>query len=183
MNLTGTIELETERFILRKASKNDAVAMYKNWASDDEVTKYLNWDTHQSLKDSVKILKMWESQYDNLAFFQWIIELKAESTAIGTISLFSVHLKDGSCEIGYCLGRKYWNQGIMSEACHRILGFAFNTVGFTVVYSRHHINNPASGRVMEKNGMKYIGVQEEFSNKTQSIIKTNRYVIRKEEFE
>jgi len=41
MNHKGTVTLETERLILRRCTLDDAEAMFQNWASDDEVTKYL----------------------------------------------------------------------------------------------------------------------------------------------
>ena len=48
MQHCGTKRLETERLILRRYVSEDAAAVYKNWASDDEVTKYLTWPTHKS---------------------------------------------------------------------------------------------------------------------------------------
>ena len=156
MNLIGTVKLESPRLILRRGTLEDAEEMFKNWASDDEVTKYLTWDSHKTIKDTIDILKMWVKQYGTSTFFQWIIELKSEKFPIGTINLFSVNLKEESCEIGYCLGSKYWGLGYASEACREVLNFAFNRIGFKVVYARHEIHNPASGRVMEKNGMKYL---------------------------
>jgi ribosomal-protein-alanine N-acetyltransferase len=182
MNLTGTIKLESPRLTLRRGTIEDAEEMFKNWASDDEVTKYLTWDSHKTIYDTIEILKMWDKQYGTSTFFQWLIELKSEQIPIGAINLFSVNLKDESCEIGYCLSRKYWCRGYVSEACREILNFAFNIVGFRVVYARHEIHNPASGRIMEKNGMKYFKTTEEFSKKLQSILKTHYYIIRKEEF-
>jgi len=54
------------------------------------------------------------------------------------------------------LSRAYWNHGIMSEACKRVVQFAFEEVGFQKIYSYHHADNPASGKVMQKSGMQYL---------------------------
>lgn len=54
MNFVGTQRLETERLILRKLSLDDAENMFKNWASDDEVTKYLVWEAHKNLEVTKK---------------------------------------------------------------------------------------------------------------------------------
>ena len=51
MEQLGTIQLETERLILRRFTLSDAEAIYKNWTSDDAVTQYLTWQTHQSIAD------------------------------------------------------------------------------------------------------------------------------------
>ena len=48
MNHCGTVQLETDRLILRRFTVNDAESVFFNWASDDEVTRYLTWPTHQS---------------------------------------------------------------------------------------------------------------------------------------
>ena len=63
MKHIGTKELETERLLLRKITVNDADFMYKNWASDDIVTKYVTWTTHQSVEDTKELLRMWEKEY------------------------------------------------------------------------------------------------------------------------
>ena len=52
MNSLGTQRLETSRLILRRATSDDAPAMYKNWVCDSAVTKYLTWATYQSLEEA-----------------------------------------------------------------------------------------------------------------------------------
>lgn len=54
MNAVGTKTIETERLILRKMQKKDAELIYKNWTSDKNVSKYVTWDTHKSVKDTKK---------------------------------------------------------------------------------------------------------------------------------
>lgn len=46
MNHLGTVVLETTRLKLRRFTIEDAEGMYRNWASEDEVTKFLTWPTH-----------------------------------------------------------------------------------------------------------------------------------------
>ena len=50
MNHVGTIEIETERLLLRPVTLEDAEAMHRNWTGDDEVTRYLTWPTHASVE-------------------------------------------------------------------------------------------------------------------------------------
>lgn len=63
MNHLGTINLETERLILRKFKLSDAEALYNNWANDGEVTKFLMWPTHYSLEVSEAVIKGWVNSY------------------------------------------------------------------------------------------------------------------------
>ena len=64
MNHKGTITLETERLILRRLTIHDAGAMFRNWANDNEVTKYLTWPTHTDVSVSENIIKSWIPLYD-----------------------------------------------------------------------------------------------------------------------
>ena len=59
----GTVTIETDRLILRPFAMEDAEAMYRNWASDDEVSKHLTWPTHSSLEISKMVLTDWTSHY------------------------------------------------------------------------------------------------------------------------
>ena len=51
MEHKGTVTLETPRLILRRLTLADAEPMYRNWASDPEVTKFLTWPTHSSVEN------------------------------------------------------------------------------------------------------------------------------------
>ena len=76
MNHCGTVQLETDRLILRRFTVNDAESVFFNWASDDEVTRYLTWPTHQSTAVSRGYMEYCVKGYDDPAFYQWGIELK-----------------------------------------------------------------------------------------------------------
>lgn len=64
--------------------------------------------------------------------------------------------KDGSAELGFWLGEPYWNKGYASQAVAEMLGYAFGKVDLARVWAGHFIDNPASGRVLEKNGFRYL---------------------------
>jgi len=177
---TKTITINTKRLILRRVTMNDAKAMYKNWASDNDVTKYLNWQTHKNISVTKGVINTWIHQYHLDYFFQWVIEHIEDKTIIGTISLFNN--KDNSLEVGYCIAKKYWNQGLTTEACRAVLDFAFNKVHVNKVYARHVRENIASKRVMQKNNMTYIETYIEFIAARNKSEYMSRYVINKEDF-
>lgn len=153
MNDLGTITLETERLILRKFKIEDAEAMYNNWATDPECNKYLSWDLHKNIEETKSIIQMWIDQYDK-GSYNWVVELKDTHEIIGNISAVHIHKKDLNCEIGYCYGSKYWGKGYGTEALKRVIEFFLNDCSLHLVEARHISGNPASGRVMEKSGMK-----------------------------
>jgi len=157
MNHQGTKTLETERLILRKFDLNDSEAMYRNWASDPEVTKYLTWETYQSVSEADSILAMWAKDYEKPDFYQWAVVLKEISEPIGSISV--VNMEDDIPEIGYCIGKAWWNMGITTEALKRVMKYLFEEVEVNKIIARHDVRNPASGMVMKKAGMKYTGIE------------------------
>ena len=76
MNKNGTQRLETERLILRRYVIEDAEDMFRNWASDPEVTKFLTWPTHKSVEITRMVLNDWLSQYADGGYFNWAMEYK-----------------------------------------------------------------------------------------------------------
>jgi ribosomal-protein-alanine N-acetyltransferase len=149
----GTKTLETKRLILRKLTMDDLDDCIKNWWNDEEVTRYMTWNPHNDRKVSQEFMKFNLVNYNRYDFFQWAIELKTNKEVIGTISAFNANGKE--CEIGYCIAKKYWHQGITSEAYARVLYYLFNELNYEVIYARHDIDNPHSGDVMLKCGMTY----------------------------
>lgn len=123
MKHLGTKELETERLILRRFTINDADDMYKNWASDLEVTKYLMWSTHDSVDVSRDVLNTWISDYEKDDFYQWAIVPKDLNQPIGTISIVHQDISTKMVHVGYCIGKKWWSQGFTSEALSRLIRF------------------------------------------------------------
>ena len=69
MNHCGTQTLESERLILRRYQSEDYKAMYKNWASDPEVTKYLMWPTHPNEEVSKSVTEEWITNYSNEKYY------------------------------------------------------------------------------------------------------------------
>ena len=75
MRHCGTQRMESERLILRPFSVDDAGAMYKNWAADPEVTKFLTWPPHEDADASKAVLTEWVDSYAKKDFYQWAIVL------------------------------------------------------------------------------------------------------------
>lgn len=158
MNHLGTVTLESSRLILRRFVPGDAPAMFTNWASDPEVTKFLTWPPHKDVAVTHAYIEdVRLPGYGSLSCYEWVIELKNSNQIIGSIGAVSCNEAVGSVHIGYCLGRTWWRQGIMSEALRTVMEFFFTRVGVNKVESRHDPKNPNSGRVMVACGMKYEG--------------------------
>lgn len=182
MNHLGTKKLETTRLILRPFVKEDAPAMYRNWASDPEVTKFLSWPTYKTVDTAHEILDIWVPQYADNTFYQWAIELKALGEVMGSISVVNFDERVDSVEIGFCIGKAFWGQGIMTEAFRAVIDFLFEEVGVQRIEAGHDPNNPASGAVQRKCGLKYEGTFRRKIRSNQGITDVAWHAILKEEW-
>jgi ribosomal-protein-alanine N-acetyltransferase len=182
MEHLGTKELETKRLILRRFTLGDTENVFNNWANDDEVTKYLTWLTHKDINTTKYVLEQWIKDYEKKDFYNWAIILKDIDEPIGSISVVKQSDDIEMVHIGYCIGKKWWNKGIMSEALNELIKFFFEKVGVNRIESRHDPNNPNSGKVMAKCGMKYEGHLRQADKNNQGIVDTIYYGILAEDY-
>ena len=178
----GTQTIETSRLILRRAIREDAEPMFLNWASDPEVTKYLTWPTYEKVETAYQILDLWASEYEKPNYYQWMIVPKELGEPIGSISVVRQNDRVEEAEIGYCIGSRWWHRGIMTEALNAVIDYLFTEVGMNRVAARHDPNNPHSGGVMRKCGMKYEGTHRACDRNNQGICDATQYAILRSEW-
>ncbi len=182
MKHLGTKEIQTDRLILRKFKHSDITPAYSNWCNDDRVTKYLTWPTHANISVTENIINDWIKSYERDDFYLWAIVLKEIDEPIGTISIVSINEKINSVDIGYSIGFKWWNKGIVSQAFSAIIPFMFEEMNVNRISANHDVNNPASGNVMLKCGLKYEGILRQSAYNNQGIVDTAYYSILSSEF-
>lgn len=176
----GTQTIETPRLILRQARSEDAEPMFRNWANDPEVTKFLTWPVHGSIEVSERVLASWVDSYQKDDYYQWMIVLKKTGEPIGSIMSSTVGRAE-SAHIGYCIGKAWWHQGIMSETLKAVMDFLFDEVGYHRIEAMHDPNNPNSGAVMRKCGMQYEGTLRQADRSNQGICDACYYGLLKSE--
>lgn len=182
MKHLGTKPMETPRLVLRPFVREDAQAMFDNWASDPAVTKFLSWPTYRNVEDAHSILNIWLESYGKPDFYQWAIVLKELEQPIGSISVVSFDDRVDTAEIGYCIGRSWWGQGIMPEALSAVIAYLFDEVDMQRIEAGHDPNNPASGAVLRKCGLQYEGILRKRIRSNQGITDVAWYSILKEEY-
>ena len=143
--------LETERLFLRPWLESDAGTLFK-YASDPDVGPRAGWPPHQSVEESLELIKTVFSGEG-----MWAVELKETSEAIGCVGYLpaaasNLDIDECQCEVGYWIAKPYWNKGICTEAMRAVVDYCFNVKGFEVLWGDYFPENPASGRVMEKCG-------------------------------
>ena len=143
--------METDRILLRPWLESDAEALFK-YASDPEVGPRAGWPPHKSIDESLGLIR---------GFFHndhtWAMELKETGEPIGCIGYMlkgesNIDIGPDDAEAGYWVARPYWNRGICTEALRRMIDYCFREKGLKTLWSDFFVNNPASGRVMEKCG-------------------------------
>jgi RimJ/RimL family protein N-acetyltransferase len=148
--------LKTERLILRPFLPADA-PLVQILAGDKDVastTRLLPHPYPDGLAEKwIASLPVRYQQGDGVSF---AITLK-EGALIGSIGL-ALSLADHHAEMGYWIGKPYWNTGYCTEAAAAVLQFAFDTLDLERIFAKYMGKNPASGRVMAKLGMTQEGI-------------------------
>ena len=178
----GTQTLMTDRLILRRFVPEDAEAMYCNWASEELVTRHLTWLPHENVAAIRALLEQWVQNYDRPDWYQWAIMLREEGQPIGSISVVSHDDRAQRAEIGYCIGSRWWNRGVMTEALGAVMGFLFEEVGMGRVEAKHDPENPHSGAVMRKCGMRFEGTLRKSIWSNRGIVDVDCYSMLAEEW-
>jgi len=182
MTHKGTVTLETERLILRQFTPDDADAMFRNWASDPDVTKYMTWPTHDSIETTRKVIDSWVVGYENLTKYEWAIVLRSLGEPVGSIAAMGANDNVRSVGIGYNIGKPWWGNGYTAEALICIIKFLFEEVGFNRIVATHEPHNPNSGVVMRKAGMKFEAFRRQAGFRKQAIYDHFDYVILAEDY-
>ena len=169
--------INTKRFYLRKFKSSDAENMFNNWACDADVTKYLTWKPHSDVSVTKQFIKyILDTNKTDL-----VICDRQTNEVIGSIANVKENSDYTVCEIGYCLSKKYWNQGVMTEVLDAYLNDLFTNKNYKIVEAEHMIENIASGAVLIKCGFRYNYTTDILTEK-HGWISVKHYSISKEEY-
>ncbi|MBQ8703678.1 MAG: GNAT family N-acetyltransferase [Bacteroidales bacterium] len=155
--------METDRILLRPWHEEDAEALYK-YASDPEVGPRAGWPPHRSVEESLNIIRtIFHNDHT------WAITLKATGEPVGCMGYYpygesNIPIGEHDAELGYWLARPYWNRGICTEALRLMIDYCIREKGFRTLWSDYFVDNPASGRVMEKCGFRDTGMVNSLSH-------------------
>ena len=148
--------IKTEHLVLRKLRPEDAECYYHRIGGNEEVTRYMLWQPHQSLQESRESIKKVLTKYAAGNCYCWAIALAEDDSVIGRIDLLRFDEENDSCSFAYMLGKEFWGRGFGTEALKAVFSFAFERMGIQQITADHMRENPASGRVMQKSGMHHV---------------------------
>lgn len=152
--------LSTDRLILQQFNLTDSAEVQRMAGDKDVAVNTLNIP-HPYLDGMAETwIQSQESDFQTDKSLVFAICLKENGKLAGAIGL-NLQLNFELAELGYWIGKEYWNNGYCTEAAGRIIEFAFNHYKLHKIYATHFTNNPASGKVMEKAGMHLEGTLRE----------------------
>ena len=141
----------TERLLLRRWKPSDAEALYK-YACDPEVGPHAGWPPHKNVEESKMIIReLFTNDYT------WAVILKETNEPIGCMGYYpfgksNIESGENDAEVGYWIGKPHWNKGYCTEALQAMIHYCYEKKNFQTIWADFFIDNPASGRVMEKCG-------------------------------
>jgi ribosomal-protein-alanine N-acetyltransferase len=140
------------RVTLRAPTVDDADLLFERIASDPEVTRYLSWRPHPNVDETRRVI----TEFFNVGGeTTWLIELRDGGGPIGLCGWRrpQPHIVD----FGYCLGRPWWRQGLMTEVVQLLLDKARRDPSVYRVTAHCHVDNTASARLLERSGLAFEG--------------------------
>jgi ribosomal-protein-alanine N-acetyltransferase len=153
-------KLETERLLLRFFDLSDAERV-RELAGDKEIADTTTNIPHPYEKGMAEEwISTHQIEFESGESVRFAIILKATQELIGAIGL-NIDKGFNRAELGYWIGKKYWNQGYCTEAARVVLGYGFRQLFLHKITSSHFTWNPSSGKVMRNIGMKKEGVFKE----------------------
>ncbi len=150
-----------ERVIVRPLVPEDASSLKKN-INDYDIYKYTLTIPHPyKLSDAVRFINYAKDRLEQKTGYELGIALKETDKIIGGMGLCHLDTRCDSAEVGYWLGKKYWRQGIATEALVLLLGFSFNQLKLHRLYANVFSENIASQKLLENRGFQKEGRRKE----------------------
>ena len=176
-------ELRTENLILRKVRREDAPLYFHRIGSREAVPRYMLFMPHEDISESVESVEKVLRRYETGRCYRWAIALAEDNSIIGIIELLRFDEEAGTCSFAYMIGDEFWGRGYGTQALKAALGFGFEHMELNGVEADHMAANPASGAVMRKAGMRYIGTEPGKYEKNGIVHDASRYRITREDWE
>lgn len=153
-------ELRTQRLFLRQITQEDDNNLF-NVLSNEDTCAYLVHNAVHDIANIQRIITGMQRFFDEKQRIRWGIAQKQDNSIIGHCGFFDIDRSNCCAEISYCLKKKLWGQGIMTEAADAMLKFGFEDYGFHRITAKVIKGNIGSIRVLQKLGFTEEGLLRE----------------------
>ncbi len=152
--------IETPRLLLRQLTKDDCNDVFAIF-SDPNVTEYYDLETFNRVEEAEEHIERLLTRFDKRQAIRWGITVRPNDRVIGTCGvMIQSNIRGG---LGYELARKYWRQGIMTEALSAVINFAFEDLGINRLEALVMPGNLASEELLRNLGFKEDGILREYA--------------------
>jgi len=149
--------LGTSRLILRPFRKDDASSVQQLAGEWEIADTTLNIPHPYENGLAEKWIEARGPGYEAKKLATFAVVLRDGEELIGAIGL-TVNRRFNKANLGYWIGKPYWNLGYATEATRTVVAFGFDNLDLNRIHAFHLARNPSSGRVMEKIGMQREGI-------------------------
>ena len=153
--------IETERLKLRPFTLDDAKELQRLIGEWDIASTTLNIPHPYEDGMAEEWIGKHQESFDKGERVEFAIVHGEQGFLIGGIGLGLEYKQNEIMQLGYWIGKPYWDKGYCTEAAKAVLKYGFEVLGLHRIYARHFTRNPASGRVLQKIGMKHEGTSKE----------------------
>lgn len=175
-------KIQTPRLKLTQVQWTD-IPKIVAYAGDERISATtMNIPFPYETKDAIFWIHAANKGFADQSQYTFAIRLQPTDEFIGGIGL-KINQRFNRAGLGYWLAHPYWNRGYMTEAVQAILEFGFTTLELNKIYATHLAENPASGKVMLKNGMIKEGVLKDHFKKGKTYLSIVQYRLTRSEFE
>lgn len=143
-------EILTERLRLRPVRRTDAEAIFRTYAGLPAPTRFMTFETHRDVTDSLAFAQRCEDGWTSGAAFPWAVTDQASGTLMGVIEL---RLAPPKADFGYIFGDAFWGRGFAGEAARAVVDWTIDQPGIFRVWATCHPDNAGSAGVLRKAGL------------------------------
>lgn len=153
----GTVELWTERLILRKYRPEDAEPLYRYLGTDPAMSQYTGWNPYATPQMARETVRQFIDGYHDEHFYSWVMD--SDDVVVGTIGAYDYG--DNHIEVGFSVVQSWQGRGIATEALKKILEYLTENEGISCVSAWCAAENAGSRRVLEKAGMHFVQIEKD----------------------
>ena len=148
----GTVELWTERMILRRYRPEDAEDLYRYLGTDPAMSAYSGWNPYATLEMARETVQGFINRYDDDHTYSWVMDI--DDVIVGTIGAYDY--KDNHIVVGFSVVPGWQGRGLATEALKKVLEYLTENESIPCVTAWCAAENIGSKRVLEKAGMKLV---------------------------
>ena len=151
--------LLTARLLLRRPLHTDAQAIFRSYAGDPAVTRYLSWPTHRSVADSYAFIAWSDAEWERWPAGPYLVFSRngRSKKVLGCTGL--AFLSEERASTGYAFAQNAWGKGAATEVLGAMVELA-HTLGLQQLEAICHAEHRASAHVLEKCGFHLEALRE-----------------------